>query len=115
MRKRQRILKQRLGTFVDVFADTKSYPIHKSAVSMIRGERRDYQNPVAWVAWIRRYAALMHVLRPQASDAASLSGPIQPVIRWWWFLWWRWRFAKSRATQEQGPHPPGTCLLGGSL
>ena len=37
-------------------ADTKSYPIHKNVVSMIREERRDYQSPVVWVVWTRRYA-----------------------------------------------------------
>lgn len=62
MRKRQRTLKPSLGSFVDVSADTRSYPTHKNVVSMIREERRDYQSPVVWVAWTRRCAALIHVL-----------------------------------------------------
>ena len=61
MRKRQRTLKPSFVSFVDVSVDTKSYPTHKSVVSMIREERRGFQSPVVWVVWTRRCAGLIHV------------------------------------------------------
>jgi hypothetical protein len=50
MRKRQSTLEPSLGPYVNVnvsvITDTKSYPTHKNVASMIREERRDYQNLV---------------------------------------------------------------------
>jgi hypothetical protein len=102
---------------VPIVSDMKSSPTHKSAVSMIHEGRPDYQSPVVWVVWTHRCAASEHVLVVPSLIHRFLSypGPIQPAIRRWWILRRRWWLAKPGATQEQGPHPPGTCVSGGPI
>jgi DnaJ family protein A protein 2 len=52
---------------------TKSYPIHKSVVSMIQEERRGSQSLVAWAVWTHRCAASAQVPRGPNIDAIIFS------------------------------------------
>ena len=49
---------------IENVSDTKSFPIPKSVVYTMLGERWGYQSLVEWVAWILKYAIIALTSRP---------------------------------------------------